>query len=53
MNEMLRRMVAPYDYPVAFDFPIGHIDENVPIVEGATATVTVTPLTTTLDFCAE
>ena len=27
--------------PVAFDFPVGHNDRNVPLIEGATATQTV------------
>lgn len=35
MYEMISEMVAPYDYPVAFNFPIGHVNRNVPLVEGA------------------
>ena len=38
---MIHDMVAPYDYPVAFNFPIGHVERNVPIVEGTTATFEV------------
>lgn len=41
MYDMIHDMVAPYDYPVAFDFPIGHVERNVPIVEGTTATLEV------------
>ena len=41
MVDMIHDMVAPYGYPVAFNFPIGHITRNVPIVEGATASLTV------------
>ena len=41
MVDMIRDMVADYDYPVAFDFPIGHVPRNVPLVEGLTATLTV------------
>ena len=48
MEQMIARMVAPYGYPVAMGFPIGHIDGNVPIVEGAHATLTTTGSTTTL-----
>ena len=48
MNEMIRRMAAGYDFPVAFDFPIGHIDDNHPIVEGAHAVLKVAPDATTL-----
>lgn len=49
MQDMIASMVAPYDYPVAFNFPVGHIPYNVPIVEGATATLNVTQATTI--FC--
>ena len=48
MEQMIARMVAPYGYPVAMGFPIGHIDGNLPIVEGAHATLTTTGSTTTL-----
>jgi len=41
MLDMIHDMVAPYTYPVAFNFPIGHVERNVPIVEGATATLEV------------
>lgn len=50
MVDMIADMVAPYGYPVAFNFPIGHIPRNVPIVEGATATLDVTPTATNLSF---
>ena len=35
MYEMISEMVAPYDYPVTFNFPIGHVNRNQPLVEGA------------------
>lgn len=35
MYEMISEMVAPYGYPVAFNFPIGHVNRNQPLVEGA------------------
>lgn len=41
MQDMIHDMVAPYHYPVAFNFPIGHVPRNVPIVEGCTATLNV------------
>lgn len=41
MYDMIQDMVAPYNYPVAFNFPIGHVERNVPIVEGTTATLEV------------
>ncbi|MCP9612411.1 S66 peptidase family protein [Coprobacter tertius] len=39
--EMMAEMVAPYDYPVCFDFPIGHVPMNFPIPESAEAQLTV------------
>lgn len=42
MEDMIADMVAPYDYPVAFDVPIGHVDHNQPVIEGAMATLKVT-----------
>ena len=35
MYEMIYRMVSGYDYPVAFNFPVGHVDSNLPMLEGA------------------
>lgn len=34
--------------PVAFNFPIGHVDRNLPVVHGASARLTVTSSGTTL-----
>ena len=42
MEQMLARMVEPYGYPVAMNFPIGHVDDNRPLVEGATVRLSVT-----------
>lgn len=41
MYEMIERMVADYDFPVAYNFPVGHVDHNLPIVEGAHVELTV------------
>ncbi len=35
MEQMIRRMVDGYDMPVAFNFPCGHVDYNLPLIEGA------------------
>ncbi len=35
MNDMIADMIAPYDYPVVFDAPIGHVEHNIPIIENA------------------
>lgn len=42
MERMIADMTAPYTYPVAFNIPMGHIDDNIPIIVGATATLSVT-----------
>lgn len=42
METMVRDMVAPYDYPVAFNAPVGHVDHNIPMIEGARVTLKVT-----------
>ncbi len=31
MEAMISRMVEPFDFPVAFGFPIGHVDHNIPM----------------------
>lgn len=43
MEEMIAQMVEPYKIPVAFDAPVGHVDHNVPLIEGATVTLKVSP----------
>ena len=51
MDDMIHRMVEPYDFPVAFGFPFGHVDRNLPIIEGADVKLSVTSDNTTLQFC--
>lgn len=43
MESMIRDMVAPYKYPVAFNAPIGHVDHNIPLIEGLKVTLKVSP----------
>ncbi len=43
IEDMIHDMVAPYDYPVAFNAPVGHVDHNVPLIEGAKVTLKVSP----------
>ena len=42
METMIRDMVAPYNYPVAFNVPIGHIDHNIPVISRARVTLKIT-----------
>ena len=49
MEQMIAEALAPYPHlPVAFNAPVGHVDHNVPLVEGAYATLDITPTTVTL-----
>lgn len=50
MYEMIRERVSKYNYPVAFNFPIGHVSVNHPILEGVEAILSVTSAGTTLNF---
>lgn len=50
MYGMIRRMVSPYSYPVAFDFPVGHIEDNLPLPEGCVVKLSVSDSGTSLSF---
>lgn len=41
MYAMIADMTAPYGYPVTFDFPCGHTDDNMPLIESLDVTLTV------------
>lgn len=41
-EHMIADMVAPYNYPVAFNAPIGHVSHNIPVIENAYVTLKVT-----------
>lgn len=34
LADTIRDILEPYDFPVYFDAPIGHVDNNVPVIEG-------------------
>lgn len=42
MESMIAEMVKEYKYPVAYGVPVGHVDHNIPLVEGVTTTLSVT-----------
>jgi len=50
VSEIILNAVSQYDYPVCFDFPAGHADNNMPILTGAKVTLTVTSEGTELSF---
>lgn len=41
INEVFHSVIKDYDFPVCYNFPIGHVEENYPLIEGATVTLTV------------
>lgn len=42
MYDMIRDMTRGLGIPVAFDFPIGHVDGNMPVIESAPCCLSVT-----------
>lgn len=51
VEPMIRDILVDYpDLPVAFNIPIGHIRHNVPVIESAPVSFTVSPSSVTLDF---
>lgn len=39
--ELIHNIVVRYDIPVCFGFPVGHCDENMPLIEGASVLLSV------------
>jgi muramoyltetrapeptide carboxypeptidase len=37
----LADLVKEYDYPVCFNFPVGHVTYNLPLINGAKVELTV------------
>ena len=48
MEAMISRMVEPFDFPVAFGFPIGHVDHNIPMTCSSEVALDVSSDTTLL-----
>ena len=48
--ELIHNIVKRYNIPVCFGFPVGHYDENIPLIEGAECVLTVNDNGTILDF---
>lgn len=46
--ERIRMMVEPYDYPVLFRFPAGHVTRNMPLIMNAMCRLEVTDKGSTL-----
>ena len=41
-DEIIAEHVSPYDFPVCFDFPVGHVPRNLALPIGGSATLSVT-----------
>lgn len=50
INEVFHSVIKDYDFPVCYNFPTGHVEENYPLIEGATVTLTVGDDYSTLEF---
>ncbi len=50
LYELIRGLVEEYDYPVCFNFPVGHVSDNLPLIEGAEVSLRVTEQGVGLSF---
>ncbi|WP_203294787.1 S66 peptidase family protein [Luteirhabdus pelagi] len=49
-EEIIREAVSAYDYPVCFNFPAGHIEDNRALILGRNGTLAVTENSVSLTF---
>lgn len=50
MTEMIHDMTSDLNIPVVYDFPVGHVEHNLPLIESAVACLRVTGCATCLSF---
>ena len=50
METMINDVTSGLDIPIAFNFPAGHVDHNLPIIENAVARLTITEEKVELDY---
>lgn len=43
VEDMIYDMTAGYDFPIAMNVPIGHVDHNIPVINSAKVTLKVSP----------
>ena len=46
----LADLVKEYDYPVCFNFPVGHVTHNLPLLNGSQVTLSVNDKEVELKF---
>ncbi len=49
MEDMIEAMVSGYDYPVAYNVPIGHVEHNIPMVCSSTVRLNVSSTGATIE----
>ena len=49
-DDMFHSIVSGCNFPICFGFPVGHLEENVPLIEGAPVTLTIDATGTTLRY---
>lgn len=50
VEEIIQSHVREFDYPIGFNFPTGHVNPNLPWVQGKLAKLSVTAEKSVLDF---
>lgn len=53
LYKALADLVKEYEYPICFNFPVGHVTNNLPLIEGAEVELTVDKKGVELRFEAE
>lgn len=53
VKDIILNHTKDYNFPIAFNFPIGHEEPNLPFVEGAVATLKVNTQASSLDYKKE
>ena len=48
--KIIKDVTAPYNIPICFNFPAGHIDDNRTLILGTTITLNVNDTGTTITF---
>ncbi len=48
LYEMIHDLIKPYSFPVSFNFPVGHVVENVPLITGSSVCLKITKKETIL-----
>lgn len=50
MYDLVKETLSKYNFPVAYNFPVGHVDVNFPLIEGANVTLDVAQDKVTLKY---